>query len=343
VDIGIAFLGDDHVSELLTWARSLDLDARIATIWTADERFLRDPWVQLGALAATTSRVRIGVCVTDPFIRHPALTAAAAATLDELSGGRAVLGLGAGSTGFSALGLSPQHVARSSRECIELCRRLWSETRPFTYEGQEITFINDRLDIAPSRLIPIYVAARGPMMLELAAALGDAVLIGNFVQGRGLEYAMGHVREGERRRSASLGRLRKAAWIYFSVGDDAEAARLAASRGLALALWSSHRLLREIGYSLPGDVLTILESSAHGIRGAALERLVRVLPDELVDDFTVSGDVPNCVAKLRHLLERGIDEIVVLPFAPEGHEKADVIDRLVSQVAAAISAPAMGP
>ena len=75
----------------------------------ADERFVRDPWAQLGALAGATYTVQIGICVIGPFMRQRTFTAAAAATLDELSGGRVVLGLGAGGTGFAALWTAAEH------------------------------------------------------------------------------------------------------------------------------------------------------------------------------------------------------------------------------------------
>src|SRR5262249_57306009 len=69
------------------------------TVWLADERFYREVYACLTLFAANTARVRLGPCVTDPFARHPALTAMAIATIDEISGGRAVLGIGAGISG----------------------------------------------------------------------------------------------------------------------------------------------------------------------------------------------------------------------------------------------------
>src|SRR5882762_8040615 len=233
---GIAFLGDDDSQSVLAWARDLERHEHLGRLWVADEHFLRDPWVQLGALAAVTTRVTIGICVTDPYIRHPALTAASAATLQEVSNGRALLGLGAGSTGFPALGLTPRLPARAVAECIELCRRMWHEPKPFTYQGQLVQFLDGSLDFKPATPIPIYVAARGPKMLAVAARLADTVLIGSFVEGAGLDYALEIIGAAEAGRDAELPPLRRACWIYLSVSPDAEAARLGAARGLALAL-----------------------------------------------------------------------------------------------------------
>ena len=75
-------------------------------IWVPDERFHRDCYLTLGSVARETVRARLGPFVSDPYSRHPALTAMTMATLDELADGRAVLGLGAGASGFAALGIA---------------------------------------------------------------------------------------------------------------------------------------------------------------------------------------------------------------------------------------------
>ena len=335
---GLAFLGDDESRSVLAWARDLERHEHLSRLWVADEHFLRDPWVQLGALAAVTTRVSIGICVTDPYIRHPALTAAAAATLQELSQGRAVLGLGAGSTGFPALGLTPRLPARAVTECIELSRRLWHESKPFSYRGQQVQFVDDCLDFKPPIPIPIYVAARGPKMLAVAARLADTVLIGSFVEGAGLNYALDTIRGSEATRSSDLPPLRKACWIYLSVSPDADAARHGAARGLALALRSSHRTLIEIGYEIPTELLDFVEKSRHTWDADEVEWVVARLPQALVEDLTVAGDSTQCIAKLRRLQNRGIEEVAILPFAPARGDVREMVELLLTEVAPALAA-----
>jgi 5,10-methylenetetrahydromethanopterin reductase len=333
MQFGLAFLGDEDARTVVQWARDLERHSHLSRLWVADEQFLRDPWVQLGAIAAVTSRVSIGICVTDPYIRHPALTAAAAATLDELSGGRALLGLGAGSTGFHALGLTPRLPARAVTECIELCRQMWQESNAFSYQGQQIQFLDDRLDFRPPRPIPIYVAARGPKMLAVAARHGDVALIGSFAEGLGLDYALKAIDEAEAERDPALPPLRKACWIYVSVSSDGAAAQRGAARGLALALRSSHKLLTEIGYSIPAEVLDFVEKSRHTWDADEVDWVVERLPRELIEDLTVAGDPAECVAKLRRLRDRGIEEVAILPFAPAGGDVRDMVEMLFTKVA----------
>src|SRR5213593_1694105 len=129
-------------------------------LWLADERFFREVYASLTLCALRTRRIRLGPCVTDPYSRHPALTAMAIATLDEISDRRAVLGIGAGVSGFRELGVDASRPAVAIREAVELIRRLLAgET--VTVQGRVVSFTNGRLDFAPPRAdLPIYVASQ---------------------------------------------------------------------------------------------------------------------------------------------------------------------------------------
>jgi 5,10-methylenetetrahydromethanopterin reductase len=121
--IGVLMLGDAPVPTLLKRAclvEAIGYDA----VWLADERFYREVYSCLTLFAGHTSKLRLGPCVTDPVSRHPALTAMAIATLDEVSGKRAILGIGAGISGFAELGIKRRKPARAIRETIELVRAL---------------------------------------------------------------------------------------------------------------------------------------------------------------------------------------------------------------------------
>jgi len=99
---GAGLLG--HYSRAYSVSRVADLGALCERLgfdsyWIADQRWMRDVWVSLSATAMRTARIQLGTRVTDPYVRHPALTAVAIASLDELSGGRAILGLNKNAVG----------------------------------------------------------------------------------------------------------------------------------------------------------------------------------------------------------------------------------------------------
>ena len=101
---GLLLLPHDPPERLVEIARLAE-SCGYDHLWLADERFFREVYASLALCAAGTRRIQLGPCVTDPYSRHPALTAMAIATLDEVSDGRAVLGLGAGISGFAELGV----------------------------------------------------------------------------------------------------------------------------------------------------------------------------------------------------------------------------------------------
>src|SRR5437588_9075367 len=100
-----------ELADLAARAEALGYD----DFWLADERFFREVYAVLTLAATRTSRIGLGPCVTDPYSRHSALTAMAIATLDDISGGRAVLGIGAGVSGFKELGVHADRAAVAIR------------------------------------------------------------------------------------------------------------------------------------------------------------------------------------------------------------------------------------
>src|SRR5262245_47478909 len=253
MEFGVGLLGD------LSSVRIVDLSQRIEgygldQIWVADERFYRDVFVNLTLVACHTRRVRIGALVTDPYIRHPAVTAAAAASIDEVSGGRVVLGLGAGLSGFKQLGIERTRPARAIREAIQLINRLTGGERNVTFDGELIRFHGGHLDFTPARRVPIVVAARGPRVLEVGGELAGGVVIGSFASDRGIARGLHHAGLGARRAGRSLADLKMISWLYTAIGGDRDAVRAAVRKGVAVAMWGSREILPGLGVALPEEI-----------------------------------------------------------------------------------------
>src|SRR5262245_9801715 len=142
--LGVLLNAEYPLPELVQLARlAEELDYR--DFWYTDVRFLRDCWVSLAAVALATERIRLGPGVTDPYTRHPALTASAIATLDELSRGRALLGLGIGGYGFGQIGLEGRLPVAAMRETVEVVRRLL-RGEEVSLEGKVVTVRRGRLE-----------------------------------------------------------------------------------------------------------------------------------------------------------------------------------------------------
>src|SRR6266542_5604479 len=99
MSLELLMLGNVPIPQMVERAKLAEANG-YDTLWVADERFYREVYSTLAVLAQHTKRVHLGTCVTDPFSRHPALTAMATATLDDSANPHAVLCLGAGITGY---------------------------------------------------------------------------------------------------------------------------------------------------------------------------------------------------------------------------------------------------
>jgi len=170
--------------EILAMARATE-DSGLDSGWIADHFVYRGPdgeeagmheaWTALSAVAAVTSRIELGPIVLCASFRNPGLAAKMAVTLDEVSAGRLVLGVGCGwhEPEYTAFGFPFDHRVGRFEEWLEIVHRLLAGER-VTYHGRFHDVDDAVLLPAASRRIPILVAARQPRMLEIAARVGDA-------------------------------------------------------------------------------------------------------------------------------------------------------------------------
>lgn len=148
-----------------------------AGVWISDEGFMVDPFTVLGQIAGRTTRVELGA-ITNPYTRHPAMTASAIATLDHLSGGRAALCFVAGgSLVLDPVGIERVQPVVTISEAIALTRLLLTG-QAVTWQGTRFQLRDARLEVPARPDLPIHVAARGEKILAMAARQADAVWIG---------------------------------------------------------------------------------------------------------------------------------------------------------------------
>jgi 5,10-methylenetetrahydromethanopterin reductase len=157
-----------QVSEIAKEIEDLGFDM----LWFVDHQLgMKDVYAAMNVAALNTKRIEIGSAVTQFQTRHPTVTANATTALDELSNGRAILGVGAGWVSVHSIGLQPSKVAEI-REGINIMRRLFA--------GEVIDFSGVEGQLATARRqIPIYLAVSQPAMLRLAGEICDgAILMG---------------------------------------------------------------------------------------------------------------------------------------------------------------------
>jgi len=330
---GVALPPSGQISELTSLARSIE---RLGCdwLWINEDRLQRDSFTVLAALATSTDSIFLGPGVTNPFTRHPALIATAIATLDELSGGRAALGLGAGGTNHRMLGLERRAPATALRDAVTVIRHLIAG-EIVTVEGDTVRVRDAELDFSPVRdRIPLYIGARGPKILELGGEVADGVIIGNLATATGWRYALERIHAGARRAGRDAGEVELIAWLYTSIDDDRDAALDAVRHMVATTLVTSRPILEQLGVDLPPRFAHEMERVHWQLSSAAIEPASVLVPDELIGKFALAGTVADCRGALGRLLDAvpEITGVVIVPFAPRGSTRKQIVEWFMTEV-----------
>ena len=328
---GIAIFPEHEPRRFADLCRRVDA-GMFEHLWVPDERFFRDLGVELTLAALNTERVRVGSAVTDPFIRHPALTGSLIASVDEVSGQRVVLGIGAGVSGFKQLGVKQEHPQLAIREGVALMRALW-KGGDLQFDGRTTSFHGGGLDFAPVRSdIPVWIAGRGPAVLQLAGEVAQGVMVGALASEPGLRYAEQNIAKGLAKAGRDASSIIRAVWLHTAIADDGEAARDAVRTVVAGVLVSSLNVLRDIGIPLSDELVGSLQGVAYGMNNPEMQRVARTLDDDVLRHFSVAGDPKEVRARVADLARMGVQHIAVVPWLAKGQRLEDYID-LLSQVA----------
>jgi probable F420-dependent oxidoreductase len=287
------------IAEVTALARRAE-QAGFESVWVA-EFYDRSAVVPLASVALATSTITIGSGIAYGLGRTPLVLAAEARDLDELSGGRLVLGLGTGTRRMQQgwHGLDGQHPAPRVEELVPLLRRLWRLSEgPIRHEGRFY-----RLDITPTAPpakpvrpeIPVYLAGVNARMVEAAGAVADG-LVGHplFTP----EYVAAVVRPALARGAARTGRdgaVPIAGYLICSVDRDGDAARRAAAA--QIAFYTTVRTYDAI-HALHG-----FEKEAEAVRAAwragDLEGMVSAVSPRMVEAMAVAGTPDEALDQLR--------------------------------------------
>ena len=267
-----------------SWAKFVaDLEADGARrVWVIDSQLaMKDVYAGLVVAALNTTRIGLGTGVTNAVTRHPTITANAIAAIDEISHGRAILGLGAGDSALYGIGLKPQKVAEVA---------------------DAIAFF--RAHVAQS--LPIYLAVSQERMCDLAGRVADGAIVMGPAQPDMVRKQVEWIRAG--------GRDVEIAFIAPTSTDVEDVRSWASTQA---RLMSHHKQLPESLESFRDEIARSAESydyaehlSTHAEHNAAVS-------DELVRALGVVGSADECAARLRELRQAGVDTFI-FPLAGRG-------------------------
>ncbi|KOG56652.1 LLM class F420-dependent oxidoreductase [Streptomyces sp. NPDC059558] len=304
--------------------------AGLDAVWVAEAWGFDSPTI-MGYLAARTERLKIGSAILNVYSRTPGLIAQTAAGLDALSGGRALLGLGA--SGPQVVegwhGMPYDKPLGRTRETVELCRRIW---RRETIDHHGIT----DMPLPPERgsglgkplkiltrpvrpAVPVYIASLGPANVRMTAEIADGWLPTLFIPEKAAAVWGGPLAEGTAKRSPELGPLRTVAGGLLAIGDDAAAVRDLARPQIALYVGGMGAVGKNfyndlaVAYGYGEEARRIQELYLSGRKRDA----AAAVPDEFCELMTLCGPEGYVRERIEAFREAGVTMLNVTPVGPD--------------------------
>ena len=316
---GVALSNEVPLAESIALARRAE-ELGFDEVWVPESLHGRSATTAAAVLARETKRVRLGVGVVNPFWRHPSLIAMEAATLDEASGGRLRLGLGAALWTLRALGEDDERTRRPLAAMIEAIRVVKAMLAGEDGTDGEVYRVRSkaRLDFEPvRRRIPLYVGAVNRKMMEAAGAWADGVYLGAITSPGYARWARERMAEGAVSAGRDPGELDLCANILTSVSRDEAEARDACRRVITYYLCRVEPVVHETSGADPEAVAFVRSRVPEEGVDAVAERL----PEQLIDVFAAAGTPDTVMAKLAEFEEAGLKGLLAwYVFGPDPDE-----------------------
>lgn len=316
---GVALSNEVPLAESISLARRAE-ELGFDEVWVPESRHGRSATTAAAVLARETRRIGLGVGVVNPFWRHPSLIAMEAATVDEASGGRLRLGLGAALWTLRALGEDDERTRRPLTAMVEAIRVVKAMLAGEDGADGEVFRVRSkaRLDFEPVRRhIPLYVGAVNRKMMEAAGAWADGVYLGAITSPGYARWARERMAEGARNAGRDPGELDLCANILTSVSRDEAQARAACRRVITYYLARVEPVVHETSGADPEAVAFVRSRVPEEGVDAVAERL----PEQLIDVFAAAGTPDTVMAKLAEFEEAGLRGLLAwYVFGPDPDE-----------------------
>jgi len=310
----LELLPNEPIDDMLDLIKTSE-DIGFDNVWITDHYNNKNVFEILALAAYETSTIHVGTGVSNPFMRNPVTIASATTTLDEISNGRALVGIGPGDKAtMETLGITWNKPVATVKNCVETIRKLINGEKLDT--GAKLDGTRKVQDS-----IPIYVGAQGPRMLEAAGQVADGVLI-NASNPKDFEFAIPLVNKGLENNPISKKDYSIAAYTACSIDNDVTVAINQAKVVVAFIIAGSPDVvLNRHGISI--DSANRIEDflANHDFKNA-----IGSVTDDMVDAFSVCGRPKEIMEKIEQLENIGVNEFVV--GSPIGKNKVESLKLL---------------
>lgn len=276
-----------------------------------------DSFQVLATCALKTQRVLLGIAVTNMVYRDPTVLAGSAASLNVISNGRAILGLGTGDGPVYGMGRKPTPLAKFE-EGIKAIREL--------VQGKPITVPTGKVRIPfVKQPLPVYVSMEGPRGLRLAGRVADGVILGTGFDLRVVQWARERIAEGAKEAGRPLSDIGMIAAGMICIKSDGNEARAIVRRRLANRAHHNFRFTLE---TVPLEELASVKKFMKSFdEMKPMEERVdpSLVTDYLVQRFSIAGTAEECIARVKELEEAGVRRIMLTPSRTVYHETVEAL------------------
>lgn len=276
-----------------------------AGIWVADSHsVMRDAYAVLNVLATCTSTLNLATGVTLTGTRHPAVLANSWATLDELSNGRAICGIGVGESAVYNLGMKPERLA-IFEEKLKVIKAL--------LHGEKVNYQGTAIHMPWSNCeVPLIMASSGPKSLQVAGRLADGVLFQVGAQPRMVDYALDNIRIGAESAGRKLSDLKLYMRIATSVHSDREVAQRELKGYVSVAAGTVFKTVPEAYFDdgLYEDLARFKAEYNYAEHGSNESDHSNLLTDRIFAAVAVACPPQEAVSRFTTLAAKGLDGFV---------------------------------
>jgi 5,10-methylenetetrahydromethanopterin reductase len=304
--------------------------AGFSDVWLPDHYFLRDTYAAQALIAERTSRIRLGTAVVSPLLRHPTLLASSTATINELSGGRAVIGLGVGGFEFpTQMMMRVDRPLTVVREAVGIVRQL--PVGEADVRGDVFCAVGAKLvwDGGP---FPVYMAARGPRMLELSGEIADGVITHGLTADY-VSFCRERIRTGAARAGRAEGDCELV--LMFEVdmdGDVAAAVERLRPRSTVVAGGEYSAELTPM-FGLDPEQVKPLRAAVRARDPDAW----RLVTDEMVHAFCVVGPAEHLADRLSQMEAAGVGRVILIFRGDTAADTAVMMERIGKAISGVVT------
>lgn len=329
---GISLMNVDPPELFIEHAKLVD-ELGYQFLWMADSSLHgRLVYAYMTLAAVNTRHVQLGTNCTHPLSYHPGMTANSITTINEISGGRAVLGVGAGGGPTAEFGFSKPASVKRVTSLIEVARALLAgetldyKSADFELKGGRIYFVPEGLPTPK-----IYMTATGPRMLALAGEIADGVLIHCGAAPECLDFALARVREGAEKAGRNLEDIDLAWHLWGCFEEDLAIAREVARPGAALMAKLAPQYCAIAG--IPQSVVDDINNAYTGNHFPEAKEAHAKATDEMVDKLIVAGGAEQWMDRVEMARQAGLNHIEIFPLG----DRSRLIESFARKVAAQLN------